>query len=159
MKNPIVFEEEDYKKQQEKDMKEILAQVPFSIISRDPKIPKGFTVYPKLRIESNRGGIQGSSLVPLCESERFEIYHPDIFESYHDIDVVKYKIPRPSKLECRIEYQAPSTHYPNPEPGFSIRVMRKKAHRTIYFCLRIPVSKLVNALGEPFFNLRSRHLR
>jgi len=54
MKNIIVFEPEDFKDTQKRDILEILSQAPFSLISRDSKIPQGYRVFPKLKIRSNK---------------------------------------------------------------------------------------------------------
>jgi hypothetical protein len=156
MKNIIVFEPEDFKDSQKRDVLEILSQVPFSLISKDKKIPPEYNVFPKLKIRSNKsythsGGtaIQGSCLIPLLESERFQVYAPEIYEEYHDRYMVRHKIDQP---ECRVEYYLGFEN-----PGFSIRVKRGKMHRTIRFGLEIAPSKLVNALGEPLFNLRPKY--
>jgi len=72
-----------------------------------------------------------------------------MYEEYHDVDMVRYKINEP---ECRVIYYS---EFENPR--FSIRVKRGKVHRTIGFGLEITPSKLVNVLGEPLFNLRPRN--
>jgi hypothetical protein len=156
MKNIIVFEQRDFKDTQKREVLEILSQVPFSLISRDPKIPPGYKVFPKLKIRSNKyythasgAAIQGSCFFPLVESERFQVYAPEMYEEYHDVDIVRYKI---NESECRVEYYSGFEG-----PRFSVRVKRGKMYRTFNFGLEIVPSKLVNALGEPLFNLRPRN--
>ena len=148
MKNPILLQNSDYKTNQEDAIRSILDQVPISIQSLDPRIPINAKYFPRISVKSNRGTMCGSFLTPIDHYEKFTIYPYNIINQYiaREGDVAIFTFSETPF--CSVSFHNKQNH-----PILEINVPRGKVHRRYGFQLDIPLTQLVNALGEPMFNI------
>jgi hypothetical protein len=150
MKNPIVFHPR-FKEDQKTKLEDIFSQVPFSLKSVDSRINPTFTVFPKLFCTPDGFKMEGSTLRPIHDYEKYELYRDPKIENTTNRVISGTMVYHISDIpNCGLTYSISSPEQYN----MTIHASRERNTRGYFFTFLIPREKLVNALGEQIFQVK-----